>query len=122
MCSAKSVPYLQTTKIKAVLVILAAENPFRFSTVYFLEQACKVPLTPRLWFAYDRCVFIHDPRVKGPNDAWLYSSGHGRHGSTGYGGSGGSSSPFGRDTFYWPDMVRTDVLGNTVGTVRRRTV
>ncbi|CAM9199820.1 unnamed protein product, partial [Sphacelaria rigidula] len=96
----------------------------------FREHAGRIPNAAKFrcypcmtWVAtgscpyFARCVFIHDPRVKGPNDAWLYSSGHGRHGSTGYGGSGGSSSPFGRDTFYWPDMVRTDVLGNTIPSI-----
>lgn len=53
-----------------------------------------------------RCVFIHDPRISGPNDAYLYSVNDHKSGS-GRGG-GGVGSPFGRDTFYWPDMPRTN--------------
>ncbi len=56
-----------------------------------------------------RCVFIHDPRLRGSTDAILYQR---RKGAKGGGTSMGS--PFGRDIFYWPDMPRTDTHGNTV--------
>lgn len=57
-------------------------------------------------------MFIHDPRISGPNDAYLYSVNDHKSGS-GRGG-GGVGSPFGRDTFYWPDMPRTDGDGKSV--------
>eukprot|EP00904_Undaria_pinnatifida_P008246 jgi/Undpi1/4551/HiC_scaffold_18.g07905.m1 len=57
------------------------------------------------------CVFIHDPRIRGPNDAYLYSVNDHKSGK---GKGGGVGSPFGRDTFYWPDMRRTDVDGTSV--------
>lgn len=65
-----------------------------------------------------RCVFIHDPRISGPNDAYLYAVNDHKSGS-GRGG-GGVGSPFGRDTFYWPDMPRTEGEGKSVRSAESR--
>ncbi|CAM9693803.1 unnamed protein product, partial [Discosporangium mesarthrocarpum] len=46
---------------------------------------------------FSRCVFIHDTRIRGACEAWLYAGSTPK--TTGL-------SPFGRDTFYWPDMER----------------
>ncbi|CAM9212926.1 unnamed protein product [Ectocarpus sp. 8 AP-2014] len=61
---------------------------------------------------FSRCVFIHDPRIRGPTAAYLYKHNGNRSHSTRSGGSVGS--PLGRDIFYWPDMPRTDANGNKV--------
>ncbi|CAB1110836.1 unnamed protein product [Ectocarpus sp. CCAP 1310/34] len=62
-----------------------------------------------------RCVFIHDPRIRGPTAAYLYNHHGKRSHSARSGGSVGS--PLGRDIFYWPDMPRTDADGNELPTV-----
>ncbi|CAM9639191.1 unnamed protein product [Ectocarpus sp. 6 AP-2014] len=61
---------------------------------------------------FSRCVFIHDPRIRGPTAAYLYKHNGNRSHSTRSGGSVGS--PLGRDIFYWPDMPRTDADGNEI--------
>ncbi|CAM9333816.1 unnamed protein product, partial [Ectocarpus fasciculatus] len=61
---------------------------------------------------FSRCVFIHDPRIRGPNAAYLYKHNSNRSNSGKSGGSVGS--PLGRDIFYWPDMPRTDAGSNAV--------
>ncbi|CAM9356838.1 unnamed protein product, partial [Hapterophycus canaliculatus] len=65
---------------------------------------------------FTRCVFIHDPRIRGPMDAYIY---HASASNSESGGRGGVSvgSPMGRDIFYWPDTRRTRSQSNTV---RRR--
>ena len=57
-----------------------------------------------------RCVFIHDPRLRGPTEAYLYQNNKSKKSSGGRGGRGGG--PLGKDIFYWPDMRRTDAYGN----------
>ncbi|CAM9182668.1 unnamed protein product [Ectocarpus sp. 12 AP-2014] len=61
---------------------------------------------------FSRCVFIHDPRIRGPTAAYLYKHNGKRSHSSRSGGSVGS--PLGRDIFYWPDMPRTDADDNEV--------
>jgi len=67
---------------------------------------CSRDVPPR--FLAARCVFIHDPRLRGSTDAILYQRRKGSEGGTSMG------SPLGRDIFYWPDMPRRDNHGNTV--------
>eukprot|EP00903_Cladosiphon_okamuranus_P022090 g20313.t1 len=57
---------------------------------------------------FSRCVFIHDPRIRGPTDAYLYQTKI----KKGHDDTGKGRSPLGRDIFYWPDMLRTDAHGN----------
>ncbi|CAM9605208.1 unnamed protein product [Ascophyllum nodosum] len=45
-----------------------------------------------------RCVFIHDPRVKGPIEAYLYARGHARSPSSAY--------PSSDSSFFFPDVPR----------------
>ncbi|CAM9350869.1 unnamed protein product [Ectocarpus sp. 12 AP-2014] len=61
---------------------------------------------------FSRCVFIHDPRIRGPTAAYLYKHNDKRSHSARSGGSVGS--PLGRDIFYWPDMPRTDADDNEI--------
>lgn len=44
-----------------------------------------------------RCVFIHDPRVKGPVEAWLYA---------GCQAKSPSAYPSSDNSFFFPDMSR----------------
>lgn len=45
-----------------------------------------------------RCVFIHDPRAKGPVDAWLYARSYTRSPSSAY--------PSSDSSFFFPDVQR----------------
>lgn len=45
-----------------------------------------------------RCVFIHDPRVKGPLEAWLYAGHQTKSSAAAY--------PSSDSSFFFPDMPR----------------
>lgn len=65
--------------------------------------------TPPPFFPTQRCVFIHDPRVKGPEEAsLLVSHGGGKGGVTSAASASAAANacPPSDASFFFPDLVR----------------